>query len=280
MKLLEKLKCAAVQAGDIKEQLFAFLGSDAQEFTLLGRRTLSRQDARDLLQELIPARIEVRGVCRRPIAATVAAPHVSFDNWSEYFCNRIARKLCIGWVIAKNYRDQHSQTIPVWIGRHIHVNRPTESDGPGQTEYETERSREAYRDYLAAIESASGRGALPVDLLLEIHSHHRSEFLEIASSGVTEELARSLLTVYNDRRIKRPGLPVLRIAPIHKLRLSADTARKTGSIRTEIARVALHIEVPREARQDENVRQVMCAALIALGSTLLDRLCSEKTDIL
>jgi hypothetical protein len=269
--LVERLLRAVWHTDDLKNQLFAFLGGDAEEFSTLSGR-LSRQQARELLQELIPATIEVRGVCRRSVAAVCAAPHVSFDNWSEYFCNRIARRLHIGWVVAKNFRDQHALTIPVSIGRHIHVNRPTESDGPGQAERETLRARDAHQRYLSALREASGAKELPVDLLIEIHSHHRTPDLEIATAGLTADLARKLSDVYEQHRAKHLMLPELKIAPLHTLRLTADNARRDGSIRSEVARVALHVEVPREARQNENVRGMMCAALTAVGETLIARL--------
>lgn len=269
MKLLDQFMRALWHTDDLKSQLFAFLGSDSPELGTLSGRKLSRGQVRDLLQELIPATIEVRGVCRRSVAAVAAAPHVSFDNWSEYFCNRIARRSRIGWVIAKNFRDQHSQTIPISIGRHIHVNRPTESDGPGQTERETERARSVHQRYLSALAEASGRTALPVDLLIELHSHHRTPHLEIATAGLTAEQARELVEVYERRRVKRPLLPELKIAPLHALRLTADNARREGSIRTDVAQVALHVEVPREARQSDNARRTMCAALILMSETLI-----------
>ncbi|MCX6600187.1 MAG: hypothetical protein NT025_01320 [bacterium] len=269
MKLIDGFWRMLWHTDDLKSQLFAFLGSDSPEFPMLGGRKLSHRQVRDLLQELIPATIEVRGVCSRPVAVVAAAPHVSFDNWSEYFCNRVARRSRIGWVIAKNFRDQHSQTIPISIGRHIHVNRPTESDGPGQTERETERARNVHQRYLSALAEASGRTALPIDLLFEFHSHHRTPDLEIATAGLTVNLARELAEVYARRRVKRPLLPELKIAPLHALRLTADGARREGSIRTEVARVALHVEVPREARQSDNARRTMCAALVMMSETLI-----------
>ena len=276
MKFVDRLLRAVWHSDDLKSQLFAFLGSDAPEFRMLGGRRLSREQARELLQELIPATIEVRGVCRRSVAAVAAAPHVSFDNWSEYFCNRIARRTRIGWVVAKNFRDQHSQTIPIFIGRHIHVNRPTESDGPGQSERETERARDVHERYLSALAEASGRTVLPFDLLIELHSHHRTPDLEIATAGLTVNLARELAEVYERRRAKRPALPEFKIAPLHPLRLTADGARRGGSIRTEVARVALHVEVPREARQSDDARRAMCAALILVSETLIRRLSSAS----
>ena len=272
MKLLERLRMAFKRSDDLKLQLFAFLAGGDAELPMLGGQRLSRQDARDLLQRLIPAAIEIRGVCQLPLSVVVSAPHVSFDNWAEFFCNRVARRFHTGWVVARNYRDQDPHTIPVAIGRHVHVNRPTESVRPGGAEDETDRARAVHADYLAALLQATGRPALPVDLLMEFHAHHRTPFLEIATAGVDATLARAVETTYAQARSKQPALPELRIEPLHALRLTAEATKQTGSLRTAVARCALHIEVPREARQSDETRRMMCRALFAVTATLLARL--------
>jgi hypothetical protein len=271
VKLLDRLRTLVWRSDDMKLQLFAFLGGDKEELKVLGGR-LTREDARRILQELIPARVEVRGVCTGPLAAVAAAPHVSFDNWSEYFCNRVARRLRIGWVVAKNFRDQHGPTIPVSIGRHIHVNRPTESIRYGADERETPRSRAAFEEYLAAIARASGRSRLPVDLLIEFHSHHRTPFLEIATSGLGAEAADVLLDRWNGARTKWPSLPELKMEPLHDLSLTAEGAKWRGSIRSEVAGLALHVEIPREARQSDESRHFTCAAIVHTIRGLLVRM--------
>ncbi|MDD5088632.1 MAG: hypothetical protein PHI18_07535 [bacterium] len=257
---------------DFPAQLFAFLAGDDEEFRLVGGKILTREAARQLLQELIPAEIEVRGVCTRSISAVAAAPHVSFDNWSEYFCNRTARTLGLGRVIATNFRDQDGLRIPVSIGRHIHVNRPFESNGPGKPERETERARRVHEQYLAALRQASGRAGLPMDLLVEFHSHRRTPFLEIATVGLTSDLAHELAGVYRSRRVRTPLLPELRIEPLDELQLRAESAKTNGSLRPAVATCGLHVEIPRETRREETFRAAGSAALIELLSLLLERM--------
>ncbi len=280
MKIFQWLRLAAMQSDDFKAQLFAFLGGDDTEFRIMGGKPLSRADARQLLQELIPAKVEVLDVCKRSSAVVAAAPHVSFDNWSEYFCNRAARQLGLGRVIARNYRDQDGHRIPVFIGRHVHVNRPTESNGPGKLERETERARAVHQAYLAALAEAGGRGKLPLDLLVEFHSHRRTPFLEIASVGLTGEQAERLAAVYEKQRQQSALLPELRIEPLHELRLTAEGAKQAGSLRAEVAQCALHIEVPREARRAEEFRAKCREAVNEMIESLLQNIhpCSAVSE--
>lgn len=236
---------------------------------------ISSQSAREILQELIPASIEVRGVCSRSVAVVAAAPHTRFDNWSEYFCNRAASKLGLGRVIATNYRDQDGKRIPVSIGRHIHVNRPFESDGPGELERETTRAREIHEKYLAALRQASGRETLPMDLLVEFHSQRQTPFLEIATTGLPRELAQVLSEVYRDRRASEPLLPELRIEPLHELQWRAEMAKARGSLRPEVTAHGMHVEIPRNTRRAETFRAACSAALVAMIASLLERLESQ-----
>ena len=54
--------------------------------TLLKETIESRaEELRARLRELIPAKIEVWDNCIGSFAVVVAAPHVSFDGWTEYF---------------------------------------------------------------------------------------------------------------------------------------------------------------------------------------------------
>jgi hypothetical protein len=270
MNLLQRLRLAFQRSDDLKTQLFAFLASGDAEFATLTGKRLSRDDVRELLQKLIPADIVVRGNCQQPLAVVVSAPHVSFDNWAEFFCNRLARRFRTGWVVARNFRDQDPHTIPVSIGRHLHVNRPTESVRPGGEEDVTKRAQAAHAEYLAALLESTGRTALPIDLLIEIHAHHRTPFLEVATAGVEPELARELEAVYGRVRTSTP-LPEIRIEPLHELRLTAEATKQFGSLRSAVARRALHFEVPREARRSDETRQDMCRALFAVTETLLQR---------
>ncbi len=272
MKLLDKLRVAFERSDDLKTQLFAFLAGGDTEFPTLTGQRLSRDDARALLQELIPAEIEIRGLCQLSRAVVVSAPHVSFDNWAEFFCNRIARQFQTGWVVARNFRDQDPHTIPVAIGRHLHVNRPTESARPDGAEAVTERAQAAHAQYLASLLQATGLDALPIDLLIEIHAHHRTPFLEVATAGVDAGLAQEIDSVWTHQRTRAKDLPALRIEPLHVLRLTAEATKQLGSLRPEVATRALHIEIPREARQSDSTRNAMCRALFAVTETLLNHI--------
>jgi hypothetical protein len=276
VSFFRKLLTAFHRSDDLKTQLFAFLTSDLEELTMLGGKKIARPEARELLQELIPAAIEIRGVCQRPVAVVAAAPHVSFDNWSEHFCNHVAQKFSLGWVVAKNFRDKDPHSIPVSIGRHIHVNRPTESVRFGGFETPTERAEAVHQEYLAALAKASGREALPLDLLLEFHAHHRTPYLEVATQGVTSEMAMEIAEHYDRTRIKHPLLPEIQIEPIHELRLKAEHAKQLGSLRPEVARLALHLEIPRHARRTDEGRYRMRHALYQLTEFLLDRVAKPE----
>ena len=263
-------------AEELERRLIEFLQEGAREPLSLIGEMIEPQTARELLQEVIPARIEVRSICARRIAAVAAAPHASFDNWSEYFCNRAARRLGLGRVIAINFRDQDRRKIPLSIGRHIHVNRPFESDGPGEPERETERAREIHEEYLAALCQASGRETLPMDLLVEFHSHRQTPFHGSAATGLSADRARELADAYQTRREREPRLPELRIEPLHELQWRAEAAKAYGSLRAEVARCGLHIEIPREMRLSEPLRSACSEALIASIAPLLDSL--EETS--
>jgi hypothetical protein len=276
MNFLERVRLAFQRSDDFKAQLFAFLGSDAQELRGLGGKIVTREQARELLRELIPAEIEMRGHCRRPIAVVAAAPHVSFDNWSEYFCNRTAQRLSLGWVVAKNFRDQDPRTIPAPIGRHLHVNRPTESLRPGGDEFFSERAHQAHERYLATLLQATGKNEFPIDLLVEFHSHMRTPKLEIATVGLSQEMAREIDEHYAEMRAKF-ALPELALEPLHSLRMTAETTKKIGSLRREIARCSLHIEVPREFRRGDLERKRMCQGLIQITQHVVERLVADAT---
>lgn len=258
---------AEADAGDLKLLLIRLLKSKQSSLKINGE-VISRDRARLLLQELVPAHIRIADTCRLPVSITAAAPHVSFDHWSEHFCNRVAKHFGLGRVIAKNYRDQDDLHLPVSVGRHLHVNRPTESEGPSCPEYETERARGVFRDYVNALRIASGAEDFPIALLLEFHSHRSSPALEIAARGVDRTLAGRLEKAYAPLAAAR--LCPLLIEPLHKLRLTAKAAKRHGSMAQEVARTALHIEIPLSTRRNDAARRQMGDALIVLTEVLLE----------
>lgn len=218
----------------------------------------SAEVIRARLCELIPAKIEVWDVCVGEFAVVVAAPHVSFDGWTEYYCNRIAPALKAGRVIAQNFRDDNGHDIPVSIGRHIHVNRPTESRERGGEEFETERAKRVCEDYVAALRKSGGKSRL--DLLIELHGHHRHEKIEIATTGIrdneAERFRKSYLTNFSGREY-----PDLLIEPLDRLYFTAELAKTKGSLRNDVTASALHIEIPKVWRKDAARREMLCAAL-------------------
>jgi hypothetical protein len=262
VSLWQRLVNATLRADDLPSQLFAFLGSGETELKLMGGKKISREDARVLLQDLFPTDIQVRGVCSQPMAVVAAAPHVHYDHWAEYFCNRVAKNLAIGWVVAINFRDGDSRNIPAVIGRHIHVNRPLESSAPGGMEFESDRARAVFEQYTQALRTASGRDALPLDLLIELHAHHRTPKLEVATAGIEKAQIEQLNESYSNERAKKRMLPELSIEPMHAVRLKAENTKRMGSMQSQISMRALHIEIPREARQSEEHRRLLAGTLI------------------
>ena len=280
MNLWERVTLAFQRSDNFKAQLFAFLGSGEQNLRGIGGKVISREDARQLLQELIPTEIQVRAVCQRRLKVVAAAPHVSFDNWSEYFCNRVARRLKLGWVVARNFRDQDPHTIPAPIGRHLHVNRPTESLKPGGEEFFSERAQTAHEKYLESLAAAAGQAVMPIDLLIEFHSHQRTPKLEIATVGLSREIAQEISDTY-DQLQEKFSLPELALEPLHSVRMTAEATKKLGSMRTDVSRCSVHIEIPREFRREETERRAVCRALVSIVGHLVDRLptnAASKSD--
>jgi len=249
--------------GDLKASLFDFLRGESQVVTLPGEGRFTREQAEAKLRELIPTRVRVMDRCRLPLAVVAAAPHVRYDGWSEWYCRQAARALGSGRVVARHFRDHNEYDIPTPIGRHIHVNRPTESRRPRGREVRTERAADAYRRYIAAIARAAG-GELPVDLLLEFHAHKRHSTIEIATCGIPSELAGELVEQYA-RQASESGTTIpLRIEPLHKLHFTARQAKRSGSLSGAVARAALHIEIPLALRRDAESRKLGIDLLLPL----------------
>jgi len=236
---------------DLKSVLFDFLRSGRQVLRLEGEE-FTPETARQRLCELIPTEIMVMSRCRPASNVVVAAPHVSFDGWSEYFSRRAAEDFGLGRVVARHFRDDNEFDIPVSIGRHLHVNRPTESVRRGGREFQTDRSRKAFADYVNAIREAAG-GRLPVDLLIEFHGHRRDDAVEIATTGIDRKFAGLLHDLY---RTQAGNLATdLRIEPLHRIHYSARKAKRIGILQALYAVRAFHIEIPRDLRRPEMIRE-------------------------
>jgi hypothetical protein len=108
--------------------------------------------------------------------------------------------------------------------------------------------------YVKAIAQAGGK-SLPVDILIEFHGHRTHEAIEIATTGVSVDLANSLHAVYRHSAEKDQAAPELRIEPLHRLHYSANSAKQRGVMQDSIAKLALHIEMPQELRRTEADRE-------------------------
>ncbi len=237
----------------LKRELFAALASDSGSYSTPDGRIMSHHEIRELLQEWIPTGVFVKRRCDRTPSVVVAAPHVSFDNWTEYYANRVAHDLNCGEVLAKNFRDEDGGQIPVSIGRHIHVNRPTESKRRGEAEGVTPRAQAVFLQYREALAEAGGQQ--PLDLLIELHGHRRNLRLEVATVGINQNVAAELKDAYQNLATGNAALPHLYIEPLDKLRFSARRAKQNGSLTSGVCRAGLHIEIPRFCRENETARR-------------------------
>ncbi len=236
----------------LMREMFAALANKVDLLTASDGRTYPKAEMQRLLQEWIPTNVVVKRICALDEGIVVAAPHVSFDNWTEYFANRLAYDLNCGQVLAKNFRDDGGGTIPVSIGRHIHVNRPTESKRKGGVEHETPRAMAAFQKYRSALHEA-GR-IMPLTLLIELHGHRRHTKLEVATTGISATQAAQIKRCYAELSEVDLRLPELAIEPLDEIRFTAQGTKANGSLAPKICRVALHIEIPRYCREDEDAR--------------------------
>lgn len=249
-------------------EMLAALKSGDSVLTASDGHAYTRNEMQECLAGWIPTSIEVKRLCELNHAIVVAAPHVSFDNWAEYFANRLAHDLKCGEVLAKNFRDEDGGRIPVSIGRHIHVNRPTESRKRGGKERDTERAREVFEEYRAAL-FAAGKNS-PLELLIEIHGHRRHLKLEVATTGIDALDARLMRQAYVGLLEDNPCYPQLSIEPLDKLRFSAQRAKAEGSLGPAVCRAALHIEIPRPCRENETARSGFRPILSAWISSCIE----------
>ncbi|MCB9367037.1 MAG: hypothetical protein H6506_02370 [Calditrichaeota bacterium] len=233
-------------------ELINALKSGVERYRASDGVTYTNADLKTALQELIPAEIIVKRVCDSGRAIVVAAPHVSFDNWTEYFANRLAFDLECGEVLARNFRDDDGGRIPVSIGRHIHVNRPTESRSRSGAEFTTERASQIFESYVHALEQAVSQR--PLELLIELHGHRNHAKLDVATSGISRDCAQELKNEYQ-QLVQDSNTPELRIEPLDTLRFRARRAKSTGSLQTSVCLKALHIEIPRRCREHAQARE-------------------------
>lgn len=234
-------------------ELSSALRSGVTRYSASDGREYTREGLREKLQELIPTEIVVKRICDTVPAIVVAAPHVSFDNWTEYFANRLAADLSCGEVLARNFRDDDGNRIPASIGRHIHVNRPTESEGRRSAEHETDRAQIVFRAYVKALQEACG--GFPLTLLIELHGHRRHANIEVATAGIDAGTAHAIKQDYYEVARLQAEAPELAIEPIDKLRYLATRAKQIGSLHRDVCQIGMHIEIPRRCRETKAARE-------------------------
>lgn len=197
----------------------------------------------------------------------IAAPHGLYDKNTDDIAIEIAQTLNSGYVIARGFST----------GKHrINVNRPTESyRRPHGNESYSPRSAAVYSHYVKILRAlGSGRN---LRLYVEIHGHSSAELantIEIASIGLSADRATALKKIFyciiSEPRIANRGFPPvdLKIEPIDRLKYRATASKRIGSLSSNIADLALHIELPAVLRQDHATEATaqLIAFLITSGA--------------
>lgn len=208
-----------------------------------GTYKATTQEVRELLVDLILPAIKIIRRNRSPFHSVLAAPHGGFDLHSEKLVRILSRRLSIGGVIAYHFRYPGIWDKLDLIPLYINVNRPTEGqyrDGKMIREWITSRAGRIYYEYQKALFRASGTNRPPVDLLVEIHAHNRTDFLEMATTGISEDEA----AVIKEEIIKQLGYPRVKVEPVDEIYWKASMAKQFGAFRPEMTRVGIHLELP------------------------------------
>lgn len=179
----------------------------------------------------------------------VAAPHGTSDSHTGEIASAIARRTGFGLVVATGF------LLAGGDGRY-QVNRPSEGR-PGSNPLDdraTPAGQHVYAEWEQRVRAVAGER---LRFYVEIHGNGRPESagrIEIATVGVDPAHAiqlRTLLELTRDAHLRgRAGAPRLDvlIEPLDRLFYTATGAKRDGIFR--IPERALHIELPRVARQD------------------------------
>ncbi|RMG06755.1 MAG: hypothetical protein D6731_25080 [Planctomycetota bacterium] len=230
----------------------------------------------------------------------VAAPHEGFDDHTAGLARSVASALGWGWVVAEHYRAPRE-------GRWFDVNRPTERprgpDGrPVRARAETRAARKVYDRYQRLLLRAGRRAQGALDLLVEFHGHARAlpdgrtvQVIELATIGFARPELEALADRYRElaRRMLSPEdrvpLAVEQLQPRyayagHELdfRFHASVAKRTGALRPERARRALHFELPQRIRFDPRRRaayaRLFAELLAPLGPRTLPPAAERRSE--
>lgn len=197
----------------------------------------------------------------------VAAPHGTFDAYTDALAIAVAGRLGAGYVVARHFTPHRVR---------INVNRPTEGAFAScANESRTERAEEVYGAFVGLVRRATG--VRPAGLYVEIHGNSNPRtvrHLEVATVGVSDaqalaakEAFATLLARVRERVAAYPELELL-IEPHDRLHFTASCAKKLGILASDAVARGIHIELPRAAREGDALQG--SALLIAdLVRTLL-----------
>ena len=182
----------------------------------------------------------------------IVAPHGTFDANTAPLAIQAARRLGAGYVVARQFRVDRIR---------INVNRPTEGAGlPCAQEAHTARAKEVYELWSRAVSTAAG--GRPLRLYVEVHGNSNPQAaraVEIASRGLAPADAMRLRDAYpamlaraRERVPAYPDIGIL-LEPLDKVRYAASCSKMIGTLATDLAPRALHLEFPRAARTDETL---------------------------
>jgi len=180
----------------------------------------------------------------------IAAPHGTFDAYTDALAVSVAGHLGAGYVVARHFTPNRVR---------INVNRPTEGAFSAcANEAQTERAADVYAGYRAVVMRAASAG--PLDLYVELHgnSNPRSaQYVEVATVGMSDAQARRAKDAFpvmlERARQRAPAYPDLEllIEPIDRLNFTASCAKKLGIFAGEPVRRGVHVELPRAAREGD-----------------------------
>jgi hypothetical protein len=185
-----------------------------------------------------------------PIGVLIAAPHGTFDAYTDTLAIAAARQAGAGYVVARKFS----------LGKNrINVNRPTEGAFVGcSQEPQTARAQDVYGTYLRLVaNAASGK---PLRLYVEIHGNSNqrtAQSIEVATVGISAAQAQKVKDGYSamlararERVSAYPELALI-IEPVDRVYYTASCAKKIGIFATEAVPRGVHFEFPRVAREGD-----------------------------
>ena len=185
-----------------------------------------------------------------PNGVLIAAPHGTFDAYTDTLAIAAARQLGAGYMVARKFSPGKVR---------INVNRPTEGAFAGCSEEpRTERAKDVYGAY-ARLVAIAGSGK-PLRLYVEIHGNSNqrtAQNIEVATVGISAAQAQKVKEGYSamlararERASAYPELALL-IEPLDRVYFTASCAKKIGIFATEAAPRGVHFEFPRVAREGD-----------------------------